>query len=64
MPPYIKRYVDEELARDFVPPMDAAIRIVELADKRQVQRVDIIVLVASSLLGGAIGSLLTLAISN
>jgi hypothetical protein len=62
--PYIKRYVDEELARDFIPPMDATMRIVELADKRQAHRINIFVLLISSLLGGAIGSLLTLALSN
>lgn len=64
MPTYFRRHIDEELAHGFTPSMEAATRIVELADKRQTQRIDILALLISSLLGGAIGSLLTLVVAR
>jgi hypothetical protein len=59
-----RRQLDEEIAKDFVAPTDASLRIVELADKRNAKRVDVMVLLTSSLLGGAIGSFITMLVSN
>jgi hypothetical protein len=63
-PHFFRKQIDNEISRDFVAPTDASLRIVELADKRHTKRIDTIVVLTSSVLGGAIGSLLTLWLSQ
>jgi hypothetical protein len=59
-PPCFKRHLDSLIDESFTAPTGPALRILQLTEARHVKRIDTIALLISSVLGGAIGALLTL----